>query len=153
MTNATENFDLEAMMDDSLDGIPEAPDFVDPPKGHYLLQVTEVPKISKFQNEDGTERQNIRVTFSVVETVSTDEVPVPDGSLFSNSYMGTAQGVGAFRRDARKILGVDTLEGSTLKEIFENLPGAEPFKATITYKSYKSKKDGLMKEAMRMSVS
>jgi len=46
--------DLESMMDDSLDHIQEAPDFIQPPAGDYDL-VTKGGKITKFENDDGRE--------------------------------------------------------------------------------------------------
>ena len=143
--------DLDSMLEDTLDTIEEMPDYLNPPTGVYMLAVAKAPEIKKYKQDDGSERQSISLTLSVAETVETEETPVPDGTLFTQNFQGTEKGLSALKRDARKILDVENLDGVSLRDIFGALEAAEPFKAKISYRSYKGQ-DGLVKEAMRLNV-
>lgn len=145
--------DLESMMDDSLDHIQEAPDFIQPPAGDYDL-VTKGGKITKFENDDGTESQSIQVTIAVVETrelVSSDEPPVPNGSLFTIRFQGTQDGLGMFKREVKKIAGVEDLNGVTIGTIFEMLESGLEFCGRISYSSYKGR-DGEKRTSLKLRV-
>lgn len=124
----TENtmLDLENMMDETLDSIPDAPDFANPPAGDYRIALTD-SKIEKKANKEGVVKQTIRNMYSVVTTYSTaaNEQPVPDGSLFSENFQGTEQGVSYFKKRMKGILNVSDLNGVSLGDIMNSGKGVE----------------------------
>lgn len=140
--------DLDAMMDMAMDSIEAAPDFITPPPGTYMLKAESakvkeyVPKPSK-DNPNPKKATRINVQYSVLQTfdVVGNEPPVKDGALFSESFMGTSEGVTYFKRQAMNIMNVDeeSLKGVSLKEVLDGLGGIE-FKAKITIR--KSAKEG-----------
>ena len=99
MAKTSTLLDLESLADESLEYIAEAPEFINPPAGDYTLRSVS-GEIKSFENEDGTTKQSIRVVIAVKEALElvADEPPVPEGSLFSLSFQGTKEGVGAFKR-------------------------------------------------------
>jgi hypothetical protein len=145
--------DLESMQDDTLDHVQEAPDFIQPPAGDYKI-VTKGGKITKFENDDGTETQSIQVTLAVVETlelVSNDEPPVPDGSLFTIRFQGTIDGLAMFKREVRKMADVEDLAGATLGSIFDMLAEELEFYGRVSYSSYKGR-DGERRQSLKLRV-
>lgn len=133
------NLDLAAMMEDTLDAIPEAPDFVTPPPGTYALAVSEC-KLETYKakpkgDDAGGDRQRLRITYTIQQTtaVAGNEPPVPDGSMFSETFMGTEQGLGFFKKRIRNILNVEDTAGVSLKELMMSAKGAV-FNARVTIK-------------------
>jgi hypothetical protein len=129
--------DLDAMMEESLDNVPDAPDFTNPPAGEYSLQVKEV-KTEKYKAKakDGIpehEAQRIRITYSILQTksVAAGDAPVPDGSMFSETFMGTEQGLGYLKSRAKGILNATDLAGVSLKVLLDTMKGST-FDARIT---------------------
>lgn len=124
--------DLDALMDESLDGVAEAPDFVTPSDGTYNLKV-EKAEIAKYTNKDGVEGSRISLQYSIVSTeeVADGQPVVADGSIFSESFTGTQQGLSFFKRQARKLLNVENIDGVALREILASLQNLE-FRAVIT---------------------
>ena len=130
--------DLEAMADETLDDFQEAAEFINPPAGDYKLKSVS-GKIAKFENDDG-EKQSIRVIIGTVETLelaSDEEPPVPDGSLFALSFQGTKEGLETFKREARKITGLESMDGMTLNDIFELFANELEFHGRISYNKTK----------------
>jgi len=141
MAKQTTLLDLESMADDSLDDYQEAPDFINPPAGDYRFK-TVGGKITKFENDDGTESQSLQITIAVVETlelVSDEEPPVPDGSLFTIRFQGTEDGVKIFKREMRKIAGVADSKGMSINSAFDMLSLEVKFSGRISYRSYKGR--------------
>jgi len=127
--------DLEAMANDNLDDIPEAPDFVIPPAGEYCLRVKE-SKIDKYTSKDepDVEKQRLKNIYEVVETISTvNEPPVPNGSMFSETFQGTEEGLGYFKKRIKKILNVENTAGVSLADMMSSVLGYE-FDCRITIK-------------------
>lgn len=132
--------DLGALMDESLDNVEEAPDFTTPPNGDYRFKVKEC-KIEKYipKPKDGKvfpEAQRIKLLYAIVQTyalASANEQPVPDGSLVSESFMGTEEGVGYFKLKVKKILNAD-ITGVKLRDIIATLAGAE-FDARVSIRT------------------
>lgn len=130
--------DLESMADETLDDFQEAAEFINPPAGDYRLKSVS-GKIAKFENDDG-EKQSIRVIIGTVETLelaSDEEPPVPDGSLFALSFQGTKEGLETFKREARKITGLESMDGMTLNDIFELFANELEFYGRISYNKTK----------------
>jgi hypothetical protein len=133
-----ETLDLEKMIDEDLTDLGEAADYVDPPDGRYGFIVNK-GEITKFENDDGESTQNIRLTYAIRETIeltNNNEPPVADGSYVTQKWAGTVEGVKRFKLQARKILGVENLDGSTLGQIFEALTDAE-FEGVVTHRKWK----------------
>lgn len=131
-----ENLDLGAMMDQTMDSIPDAPDFNNPPAGVYSLQVKDVA-IDKYKSkkEPDVEKQRIKITYSVVETkeVVAGAVPVPNESMFTETFMATEQGLSFFKKAAKNIMNVADLAGVSYADIFSSMKGVQ-FDARISVK-------------------
>jgi len=131
--------DLDAMMDIKMDDVETLPDFITPPPGLYSLKVKET-KIEKYSTkaEPGTSKQRIRMTYVVVNTkeVAAGNIPVADGSLFSETFTATEDGIKFFKKAAMGVLGVSSFEGATIKDVIDGTIGAE-FDARITTRSSK----------------
>ena len=137
MTNET-ILDLDNMMDMAMDSVEAAPDFCNPPAGDYSLKVQDVktekytPKVEAGKPEPAKDSAaRIRITYAVTKTIATKEMPVADGSLFSESFMYTEKGISYFKRQAMNILNVKDFTGATLKDVIDGLKDAE-FNAKIS---------------------
>lgn len=129
--------DLDALLDAELDSVETMPDFINPPPGIYLLSVKDA-KIEKYDvkedgNKTGEQGNRIRITYAVdkTEEVEAGELPVPDGSMFSESFQGTEEGLKFAKKAMMNILGVSDFEGAKLREILDAVKGTQ-FKARIT---------------------
>ena len=111
MTEAT-SLDLEAITDDVLDGIAEAPDYVTPPAGEYSLSVNDAV-IDKYTDKEQKSKQRLKITYSINETLALadKEPPVPNGSIFTETFTATEQGVSFFKKRVKEITGADDLTG------------------------------------------
>ena len=140
MAKTSTLLDLEALADESLEDIAEAPEFINPPAGDYTLRSVS-GEIKSFEQEDGTTKQSIRIVIAVKEALElvADEPPVPEGSLFSLSFQGTKEGVGAFKRELRKMTGEDSLPAMTLNEYFGMLESEIEFSGRISYRKFKDR--------------
>ncbi len=126
---------LEALLNDqeAFDAIQEAPDFMQPPAGLYRLKANEA-KIDKYESKDepGIEKQRLVIMYSIVSTLATDEEqPVPDGSLFRETFMATEQGIGYFKKRIKEILKAEDTAGVSLADMMTSVAGEE-FYARIT---------------------
>lgn len=127
--------DLDSMMDTAMNTVKTLPDFITPPAGDYLLKVTEA-KAEKYKQKakDGQPEKDamrLKIFYSVEKTLQCEGLPVKDGSLFSESFMATEEGLQFFKRQAINILNVADLDDATLKDVMVGLKDAE-FKARIT---------------------
>lgn len=124
------SLDLGAMMDETLDNIEEAVGFTNPPAGEYVINVKDC-MVEKYtpKPKDGVqegEKQRFKLLYEVGSTISladTKEQPVPDGSLFSETFMGTEEGLGYFKKRVREIMNVGTVDGVKLREIMDAVKG------------------------------
>lgn len=124
--------DLDALLDGNLDEVKDIPDFVTPPEGSYMLKISGV-ELDRGKAKDGTERVTIVVTRSVAATLETKELPVADGSLFSERFQYNEDGLAYFKRMAKSTLNVEDLSGASMRDIFATLVDAAPYKAAITH--------------------
>jgi hypothetical protein len=142
--NKTESLDLGAMMEQTLDTIPDAPDFSNPPAGEYNIDVKEC-KVDKYKTKDdpNTEKQRLKLTYSVAETISVagNEQPVPDGSLFTETFQATELGLGYFKNRIKAIMNVSDLAGVSLADMMASVKGMQ-FKCRISVKKSPNPKGG-----------
>lgn len=128
--------DLNNMLNDNLDSVPDAPDFVTPPAGEYRLSVKDcaVDTYEK-KKEPGVQKQRLKMTYTIVQTISTlnNEQPVPDGSIFTETFMATEQGLGYFKKRIKEIMNATDVVGVTLADMMNSVKGNE-FAARLTIK-------------------
>lgn len=139
--------DMDALLDQDMGSVEDIPDYVEPPAGHYNLGIASAEAetyTQKAREATATEAAKaakecgrIRVTYRVNSTkeVEGDESPVPDGSLFSETFMLTEQGLGFFKKTAKKILKVEEMEGVNVRELLSELATVENFDAMITIRT------------------
>ena len=134
--NKQEALDLGAMLETNLDSIPDAPDFTIPPAGEYRLTLKDC-SIDTYETkkEPGVEKQRLKNLYVIEKTVSVagNEPPVSDGSMFSETFMATEQGLGYFKKRIKEIMNASDLSGVSLKDMMESVKGTS-FDARITIK-------------------
>lgn len=127
--------DLDAMLDIEMDKVETLPDYVTPPPGIYLLKVEEAAvkeyTIKAKDNKPAGKGNRLNITYSVVKTIETTDLPVKDGSLFSESFMATEDGIKFFKKQAMNIMNVTDLTGARMKDVLDGLKDIE-FKSKIT---------------------
>lgn len=130
--NNTTILDIDDVLDMDMDGVADLPDYVTPPAGLYGLSITEV-KGEKYESKEKKQGLRIRVTHKIEEVVEVDEDSVPPaiGSLFSLTYQANEDGVAYLKQYAKKVLKVESFEGSKLRDVMEALDGAQ-FQARVT---------------------
>lgn len=143
--------DLDSMMDTQMSAVATLPDYVTPPAGHYNLEVVEAktekytPKAEAGQpapKPDSAAR--FRITYKIVDTIDVggNELPPANGSLFSESFMATEQGLEFFKRKGMNIMNAteETINQASLKDMMVGLKGAA-FRAAISIRK-SAKPDG-----------
>lgn len=143
-TQAATILDIDALLDSTLDSVPDMPDYLNPPTGNYVLSITEA-EIKAGKPADPAKKQaakapRIVITYRVDQTIETDGVPVPDLTLFTEGFQGTEDGVAFFKKQAKKLLNVEDLSGVTIRDILEALKGVQNFNAML--KNVVSQGDG-----------
>jgi hypothetical protein len=145
--------DLEAITDDVLDGIAEAPDYVTPPAGEYALSVSDAV-IDKYKDKEGTAKQRIKITYGINETLSLaddKEPPVPNNSIFTETFTATEQGVSFFKKRVKEITGADDLTGvGGIPGMLDAIKGAS-FNCRLTIK-YSDKPGGGKYENVQLRI-
>lgn len=130
--------DLDALMDVKMDAVETLPDYITPPPGLYVLAIHDCT-FEKYDVKDeqkkptGQKGTRIKIVYKIAQTVSVEagNDPVPNGSLFSESFQGSEEGVKYFKKAAMNILGVTSFDGATLGDVKDGVKGAE-FQAKIT---------------------
>ena len=142
--NTTTILDLDDMMNESLDTIPDAPDFITPPAGEYVLEVKDC-LVDKYNTKDEPNviKQRLKITYAIVETVSLSdkEPPVPNESLFTETFTATEQGLGFFKKRVKEIMAADSVAGVSLGEMMDSIKGVQ-FKCRITIKKSHNPRGG-----------
>lgn len=134
--------DLEQMANDTLDAIPEAPDFVTPPNGEYDIEVKDAI-IDKYKDKEGNAKQRLKITYTILETISVadNEPPVPNQSIFTETFMATEQGLGYFKKRIKDVMNLSDTAGVTLGDMMNSVKGVQ-FKCRITIKKSPNPKGG-----------
>lgn len=126
--------DLDALLDATLDTVEDLADYINPPTGNYNLSIMEAEiKPGKKASKPGEKAKASRIviTYRVNATKETEGIPVPDGSLFTEGMQGTEDGLKFFKKQARKLLNVDSLDGVTIRDILMSLKEVSEFDARI----------------------
>jgi hypothetical protein len=111
--------DLDAL---TLDDVDEAPEFMVPPSGKYKLGISAAD--IQTREKDGETKQAMRLIYFTRETLelnNQEEDEVPVGTLFSENFQATKQGLEFFKTRMKKLLG-DDLSGVSIKDMLEFLP-------------------------------
>lgn len=125
--------DMDSILDMTLDSVKDVPDYVNPPSGAYTLSIEDA-KFEIKKNKEGEKVGRFSVTYKVEETIelaSDKELPVADGSLFSESFTYTEDGIAYLKKQAKKLLNVDSVDGVSLRDLLDSLKDLAPFKAKI----------------------
>lgn len=66
------------------------------------------------KKEPTVEKQRLKNVYAILETISTatKEEPVPDGSLFTETFMPTQDGLGYFKKRITGIMNVSDVVGT-----------------------------------------
>lgn len=147
--------DLDSLLDSTLDNVADVPDYQIPPAGLYKLAVNKV-EIDEYSTKKApTEKQKrIKLEYKVVATVQlgdTKDLPVADGTLFSENFSANEDGLAFFKKQAKKVLNVSDLNGVSLRDVFASLQGAE-FDAKLTIKKSKSEDGSTEYENVRVAA-
>lgn len=131
--------DLDSILDSNLAGVKDVPDFITPPAGNYGLKIKDC-KIEKYKQKakDGkpeTEAARIRITYEIEEVIDVvaGQLPPNTGSLFSENFTATEDGLGYFKKQAKQVMNVTDLGDTPLREVIEALKETQ-FKAGVTVK-------------------
>ena len=122
--------DLDALLDTDMNAVETVPDYVTPGKSVLDLKVANC-EIKKGKNKEGQETQSIVITYEITGTVESDEPAYPNGSLFTERFTATEDGIKYFKKQSIKILNVESMEGAQMRDIIDGLKGTE-FRAAIT---------------------
>lgn len=150
MANQPETLlDLDNLDDISLAGIEAAPEFIEPPTGRYKLGVQ--AKMEEYEKDEKdaegektgekVKAKRIRFTYSILETMELKDkkdLQPADGSLFSETFTATSEGLPYFKTRASAILG--DLGNATIKEVITELNNeVVTFVADVKTRSTKQK--------------
>jgi hypothetical protein len=80
----------------------------------------------------------MKILYTIVstESVSGNEPPVPDGSMFSETFQATQDGLSYFKKRIKDIMNVSDMQGVTLAQMMDSVKGME-LKARITIRKSK----------------
>ena len=145
-TNSTSStlLDLNAMVEQTLDTVPDAPDYSNPPAGSYNLLVKDV-KIDSYKNKAQEDCQRLKITYSVMETIEVadpKESPVPDGTMFTETFQATEMGLSFFKGRIKGIMNVSDLNGVSLGDMMNSSKGTT-FACKISIKKSPKKVAGV----------
>lgn len=127
--------DLDALLDGNLAAVPDVPDYVTPPEGTYMLSVADVTLDKQERTKDGKTIPVVVIvnTIKVEATLEAKGMPVADGSMFTERFTHSEEGLKYFKRFAKNVLNVTDVEDATLRDIFASLKESGAFMAVITH--------------------
>lgn len=127
--------DLDAMLDTKASSIETLPDYMNPGAGIYAMTVKECAtkdfevKDPETKKPTGSKAKNITLTYSIDETLSIadGELPVPNGTLYSERFQPTEQGLEFFKKRVMGITGEseEGLADATIGEMMGSLAGIQ----------------------------
>lgn len=138
--------DLDTLLDTKVNAVETIPDYVNPPAGDYTLVCKEA-KIDKYKDKETTEdRLRFKLTIAVKTTHQIapdqeDNLPVPEGTLFTQTFQGTDDGMKYFKKAMMNITGVTDFEDASFRDVMESVKDVE-FSARLTYRTTKDDKTG-----------
>lgn len=147
--------DLDSILDTDLDSVKTMPDFMDPPAGQYEIEVADAG-VEKFEDKEKQQRSRLKITYKVAKTVkladSNGEPPVADGTMFSENFQGTEQGLEFFKKRAGNLAGTTEFGGAKIRDILDGIKGLK-VGANIKYQESVDKTDPTKKYInMRMRI-
>lgn len=146
--------DLDNLDNLDVSTVEAAPEFIEPPTGRYKLSVQVKKEEGKpAEGDEEAKAARFRFIYSVVEVVQLkdkNELLPAIGSLFSESFSATQEGLKYWKQRATAILG--DLGKATIKEVNEQL-GEAQFTADVRLDISKAKdKDGNIREYKNIRV-
>lgn len=138
--------DLNDVLNASVDSVPDAPEFVTPPDGAYILGIQSA-KAEEYNTTDKDTKEEVKkvrlkIFYTVIKTVelaNAEEAPVADGSMFTEQFMTNEQGLSFFKRQAKNVLGEDNIKGAMIGDILKELGNGHTFTAEVKQKKSKGK--------------
>jgi hypothetical protein len=122
---------IDALLDSTLDNTPDVPDYTNPPMGLYILGIPKA-ELETYTNKAKEENLRVKITYAVENTIETEGMPVANGTLFTETFQATEDGLKYFKKQARKLLNVSDLNGVPMRDILASLTGVTGIKAKIT---------------------
>lgn len=150
VTNET-LLDLENLDEMDVGGIEAAPEFIEPPVGRYRLGLQ--AKVEKYEKDDESKRR-VRFIYNIRDVVELKDktalVPA-EGSLFSETFTVTPEGLKYWKSKAMSILG--ELGTATFGEVMNELNKGVSFLADVKTKQTTGKDaEGNKKEFTNVQV-
>ena len=145
--------DLDNMGDLSFDSIPEAPSFVIPPDGVYMLSVTKAC-IETYATKEQENKQRISHYYSIAEVLelSNPSEQAPSiGDKFSERFQANEDGLKYWKAKAKAILG-DVGKITVKTALAELSSGGYTFKARVQVKTTAGKGDNKGKTYQNIQV-
>lgn len=140
----TSLLDLDNLSDMNMDEIPDAPGFVDPPDGIYVLRCTkaciETYKTREEPNKDKKRFAHYYAIEKVIELDNSDEQEPSVGSKFGERFLVNADGMKYWKSKAKAILG-DVGSISVADALAELSTEEYVFKARVQTRESKGKKE------------
>lgn len=130
--------DIDSILDMQMDQVVDIPDYVTPDTGLYMLSPVEL-EVVKSKEESKPARIKMVLSIDATLELADNGMPVADGSLFTMSWQGTQQGLEFFKRDAKKFLNVEDLNGLSMSDVFEGLKAMGSIKAKVVQRKSVSK--------------
>lgn len=136
MENANETvLDMDAILDKTMDSVADVPDYITPATGNYILAVAAAELKKGLPAKDGKEATSPRltITYRIEEVLEVEgsALPPATGSLFTEGFQTTEQGLEYFKKQAKKVLNVDNLDGVSVRDLLSTLPEVAPFTAAV----------------------
>ena len=125
--------DMDSILDSTLDAVADVPDYVTPPTGNYVLGIhsAELKKGLPAKGDKAATAPRLAITYRIDEVKETDALPPAVGALFSEGFQATEQGLEYFKKQVKKILNVDSVDGISIRDMLTTLPEVSPFLAQI----------------------
>ena len=142
---------LDNLLEETLDKVETAPEFVDLPNGEYILHIVKAEPKEYEAKGDRPAGVRVLVTYSVVETVEladSTKSAVDAGSLQSESFNLTAQGLPYFKRYLTNVFG--EVEGTSLGDSIRALENMD-ISCTVKTKTTVNKVTGDIASFMNTS--
>jgi len=132
--------DLDSVDEMSFDEIPDAPGFIQPPDGTYMLCV-EKAAIESYKTKEGEARKRFAHYYAVVDVIElsdANEQKPTVGDKFSERFMMNEKGLQYWKTKAKQILG-DVGKITVANALAELSTGNYTFKARVQTKKSKGK--------------
>lgn len=128
--------DLDTLLDTAMSSVETLPDYVQLSDGKVRLKCkgAEIKKYEKTKDKEAS--ASLIITYELLDTYESKEPAFPNGSLVTDRFQATEDGIKYFKKQAMKIMNVVDLENATLRDVFDGLEGEE-FDAVITTRQSK----------------